>query len=140
MFPWSLFERLELSVALRWRTFPFGARALLSMTPTEKAEAVLNGRLERLQVNLRAASSEKSRQFLAQSMVVCIGLGEAMTDYVRMIGQYAQGRYGEIKQLHAELTAQHAELLKAGTELLERLKANPDDQTLRKEIGRTQQI
>lgn len=108
------------------------------MTPTEKAEAALNGRLERLQVNLRAAESENARRFLAQSMVVCIGLGEAMTDYVRMIGQYAQGRYGEIKQSHAELTAQHAELLKAGTVLLERLRANPNDEVLRKEIERAQ--
>jgi hypothetical protein len=109
------------------------------MTPTEKAEAALNTRLERLQVNLRAAASESSRRFLAQSIVACLGLGEAMTDYVKMIGEYAQGRYGEIKQSHATLTMQHADLLKAGGELLERLKAAPNDSGIRKEIERTQQ-
>lgn len=109
------------------------------MTPTEKAEAALNSRLERLQVNLRAAGAEEARRFLAQSMVVCIGLGEAMTDYVKMIGVYAQERYGEIKETNAALTAQHADLLKAGTELLQRLRANPGDGALRKEIERTQQ-
>jgi hypothetical protein len=108
------------------------------MTPTEKAEAALNTRLERLQVNLRATTSESSRRFLAQSLVVCIGLGEAMTDYVKMIGEYARGRYGEIKQTHATLTAQHADLLKAGGELLEQLKANPSDRVVRQEIERAQ--
>jgi hypothetical protein len=108
------------------------------MTPTEKAEAALNARLERLQVNLRATTSESSRRFLAQSLVVCIGLGEAMTDYVRTIGEYAQGRYGEIKQTHTTLTAQHAELLKAGGELLEQLKTNPGDRAVLQEIERAQ--
>jgi hypothetical protein len=108
------------------------------MTPIEKAETALNRRLERLQINLRAATSENSRRFLAQSLVVCIGLGEAMTDYVKMIGQYAQGRYGEIKQSHAALTAQHADLLKSGAELLAQLKVRPDDRAIRQEIERTQ--
>ena len=108
------------------------------MTPTEKAEAALNTRLERLQVNLRAATSENSRRFLAQSLVVCIGLGEAMTDYVKMIGEYARGRYGEIKQTHATLSAEHAVLLKPGGELLEQLKANPSDRAVRHEIERAQ--
>lgn len=109
------------------------------MTPTEKAEAALNLRIERLQVNLRATTSESSRRFLAQSLVTCIGLGEAMTDYVKTIGQYAQGRYDEIKQAHATLTARHAELLETGREMLERLKANPHDRVLRQEIERAQQ-
>lgn len=109
------------------------------MTPTEKADAALNYRLERLQVNLRATTSESSRRFLAQSIVVCIGLGEAMTDYVKMIGTFAQGRYSEIKQTHTALTAQHAELMKLGSELLERLKADPTDRVIRQEIDRAQQ-
>lgn len=104
------------------------------MTPIEKAEAALNNRLERLQANLREAKAEKARQFLAQSLVVCIGLGEALRDYVKTIGEYAQGRYGEIKQTNATLTAEHADLLKSGNELLERLKASPNDRSLRKEI------
>ncbi|HEX2852245.1 MAG TPA: hypothetical protein VHO24_03325 [Opitutaceae bacterium] len=109
------------------------------MTPIEKAEAALNHRLERLQANLREASSETARQFLFQSLVVCVGLGEAMTDYVRMIGQYAQGRYGEIKQENDTLTAQHADLLKSGNELLEQLKASPNDRIIRKKIEVAQQ-
>lgn len=109
------------------------------MTPIEKAEKALNSRIERLQANLREAQSETVRQFLFQSLVVCIGMGEALTDYVRMIGQYAQGRHGELKQAHATLTAQHADLLKSGNELLERLKANPGDRVIRKDIERAQQ-
>jgi exonuclease VII large subunit len=109
------------------------------MTPTEKAEAALNHRLEQLQVKLRASTSETLRRFLVQSIMASIALGEAMTDYVRMIGQYAQGRYSEIKDTNATLTAQHAELLKSGGEMLERLKANPGDQAIRKEIERAQQ-
>jgi hypothetical protein len=109
------------------------------MTPIEKAETALNARLERLQANLREATSENARGFLFQSIVVCIGVGEALTDYVKMIGQYAQGRYGEIKQAQATLTAQHAEMLKAGTELLAEFKANPNDRILRKKIDAAQQ-
>jgi hypothetical protein len=104
------------------------------MTPTEKAEAALNTRLDRLQANLRETTSETDRRFLFQSLVVCVGLGEALTDYVKMIGHYAQARYGELKQAHTTLTAEHAELLKSGTELLERLKANPSDRVIRQEI------
>jgi hypothetical protein len=109
------------------------------MTPIEKAENALNTRLERLQANLHEAQTESARRFLVQSLVVCVGLGEALTDYVKMIGQYAQGRYGEIKEAQASLTAQHAELLKSGNELLEQLKGAPNDRILRKKIDVAQQ-
>ncbi|MES2697722.1 MAG: hypothetical protein V4773_29940 [Verrucomicrobiota bacterium] len=104
------------------------------MTPIEKAENALNRRIATLQTALRTAESETARQFLLQSLFICIGLGEALTDYVKMIRQYAQGRHGELKQTQETLTARHAEVLKAGNELLERLKANPTDRALRKEI------
>lgn len=109
------------------------------MTPIEKAETALNRRLERLQANLREATSEPARRFLAQSLVVCVGLGEALTDYVKMIGQFAQGRYGVLKQANDTLTAQHADLLKSGNDLLEQLKASPTDRILRKKIEVAQQ-
>src|SRR5688500_8705383 len=108
------------------------------MTPIEKAENALNGRISQLQASLREAKSETAQRFLIQSLVVCIGIGEALTDYVRMIGEYAKGRHGELKQTHDTLTAQHAGLLKTGQELLERLKADPTDRALRKEIEAAQ--
>jgi hypothetical protein len=108
------------------------------MTPIEKAENALNARIERLQANLRAAESETARQFLFQSLIVTIGIGEALTDYVKMIGHYAQGRHGELKQTHATLTAEHADVLKAGAEMLERLKADPTDKVILKEIDAAQ--
>jgi hypothetical protein len=124
----------SLTVALlRWIVF-----SDVAMNSTEKAEAELNGRLERLQVNLRTATGETSRRFLTQSILVSVALGEAMTDYVRMIGDYARARYSEIKQEQGTLMPQHAELLKRGGELLEQLKASPDDRSIRKEIERTQ--
>lgn len=104
------------------------------MTPIEKAESALNSRIERIQTKLREAESEAAQRFLFQSLVVCIGIGEALTDYVKMIGQYARGRHGELKQTYDNLTVQHADLLTSGKELLERLKANPTDRALRKEI------
>jgi len=108
------------------------------MNPTEKAEVALNTRLDRLQANLRETSSESARRFLFQSLVVCVGLGEALTDYVKKIGEYAQARYGQLKQTHTTLTAEHAVLLNTGNELLDRLKANPTDRTIRQEIDRAQ--
>jgi hypothetical protein len=108
------------------------------MTPIEKAENALNGRIERLQANLREAKSEATQRFLFQSLVVCIGIGDALKDYVRMIGQFAQGRHGELQQAQATLTAQHADVLKSGQELLERLKVNPTDRGIRKEIEQAQ--
>jgi hypothetical protein len=105
------------------------------MTPIEKADEALNNRLERLQANLHETTSETARRFLFQSLVVCVGLSEAMTDYVKMIGQYAQSRYSELKQTHDALTAEHADLLKSGNELLERLKLNPSDRSIRQQIA-----
>jgi hypothetical protein len=109
------------------------------MTPTEKAVNALTHRLERLQANLREAQSETARRFLFQSLVVTAGMGEAMTDYIKRVGEYAQRRQGEFKQTTVTLSARHAELLKAGTVLLEQLKANPTDRPLRQEIDRMQQ-
>jgi hypothetical protein len=106
------------------------------MNPTEKAEVALNTRLERLQSNLRETSSDTARRFLFQSLVVCVGLGEALTDYVKQIGEYAKDRYSQLKQTHSTLTAEHAALLASGTELLEQFKANPSDRSLREGIER----
>ena len=108
------------------------------MNPTEKAEVALNTRLDRIQANLRETSSDTARRFLFQSLVVCVGLGEALTDYVKKIGEYAQARYGQLKQTHTTLTAEHAALLTSGNALLEKLKANPDDRGIRQEIDRAQ--
>jgi hypothetical protein len=109
------------------------------MTPSEKAENALNRRIEQLQANLREARTETAQRFLFHSLVVCVAIGEALTHYVKTIGEYAQGRHVGLKQTHDSLTAQHAELLKSGTEQLERLKANPADKSIRKEIERAQQ-
>lgn len=108
------------------------------MTPIEKAENALNRRIEQIQARLRQAESETTQRFLLQSLVACIGVGEALTAYVRMIGQYARGRHGGLKQTQDTLTVRHAELLKSGQELLERLKANPTDRALRREIEAVQ--
>lgn len=108
------------------------------MTPIEKAENALNGRIERLQANLRQAESEVARQFLFQSLVVCIGIGEALTDYVRAIGQYAKERHGALKESHDALTVRHDALLQSGNALLAQWKANPTDQALRKQIEQAQ--
>jgi hypothetical protein len=108
------------------------------MTPIEKAENALNARIERLQAKLREAKSEPAQRVLFQALVVCIGTGEALTAYVKMIGQFAQARHGELKQAHDTLTVQHADLLKSGNELLARLKASPGDRGLLKEIEAAQ--
>ena len=109
------------------------------MTPHEKAVAAINTRLERLQANLRDAKVESAQRFLFQSIVVTIGIAEALNDFLRAIGAYAQRRHGAVKEANEALGAQHAELLGSGKELLERLKADPSDRTLRKEIDRVQQ-
>jgi hypothetical protein len=108
------------------------------MTPHEKAVHALNSRLERLQANLREARSETAQQFLFQSLVVTLGLSEAMTDYIKQVGEYSQRRHGEFKQASVAEGARHAELLKSGSALLEQLKASPTDRALRKEIERAQ--
>jgi len=115
------------------RTSALGTRAP-PMTPIEKAEAVLNSRIERIQANLAAAQTEVERQLQFQSLIVCVGIGEALRDYIKTIGEYARGRHAELKQAHDSLTARHAQVLQTGNELLERFKANPSDAALRKEI------
>jgi hypothetical protein len=109
------------------------------MTPHEKAVNAINTRLERLQTNLREANEESTQRFLLQSIVVTLGVAEALNDYIKAVGEFAQRRHAELKQANEALGAQHASLLKSGQELLEKLKANPGDAALRKEIDRTQQ-
>jgi hypothetical protein len=109
------------------------------MTPHEKAINAVNARLERLQANLRDAKVEAAQRFLFQSLVVTIGVAEALNDYVKMVGKYAGRRHGDVKQTNEALSAQHADLLKSGQELLEKLKANPTDRAIRKEIELAQQ-
>lgn len=108
------------------------------MTPIEKAENALNFRIEQLRAKLRAAESDTARGFLLQSIVACVGIGDALKDYIKMIGEFAKGRYGELKPEHEALTAQHADLLTAGKAMLEQLKANPSDKALLKEIEKAQ--
>src|ERR1051325_8260382 len=108
------------------------------MTPHEKAIAAINTRLERLQASLREAKEESAQRFLIQAVVVTLALADAFNTYIKAVGEYAQRRHGELKQTRETLTAQHAELLKTGQELLEKLKAAPTDKTLQKEIERVQ--
>jgi hypothetical protein len=110
-----------------------------SMTPHEKAVGAINTRIERLQANLREANGETAQRFLFQSLVVTVGVAEALNDYIAMVGQYARRRHAELKQTNEALRAQHADLLKSGQEQLEKLKANPTDRAIRKEIEHTQQ-
>ncbi len=109
------------------------------MTPHEKAVNAINARLERLQANLREAKVETAQGFLFQSIVVTIAIAEALNDYIKQVGEYARRRHGEVKQTNEALAAQHAEMLSAGKELLEKLKADPTDRAIRKEIERAQQ-
>ncbi|MGH7995013.1 MAG: hypothetical protein ACRD27_03110 [Terracidiphilus sp.] len=109
------------------------------MTPHEKAVNAINARLERLQANLRETRGEDAQRVLLRSLVVTIGVAEALNDYIRTVGRYAQRRHGQLKQANEALGARHAELLDSGKALLEKLKANPADRTLRKEIELAQQ-
>jgi len=104
------------------------------MTPIEKAENALNRRIERIQANLLEAKSETARQLQFQSLIVCIGIGEALKDYVKTIGEFAQSRHAELKAANDSLTARHAQVLQNGNELLERFKGNPRDAGIRNEI------
>ena len=108
------------------------------MTPHEKAVNALNRRLERLQANLRDAKSEATQQFLFQSLVVTLGLSEGLSDYIKAVGEHARRRHGTFKESSAGVGARHSDLLNSGKELLDRLKANPADRTLRKELERAQ--
>jgi hypothetical protein len=109
------------------------------MTPHEKAVNAINARLERLQANLAEAKSEATQRFLVQAVVVSLATAEALNDYIRAVGSHAQRRHAEVKQAHASLEAQHAELLASGKDLLEKLKASPADEALRKQIDSLQQ-
>lgn len=110
-----------------------------AMTPHEKAVTTINARLERLQANLRATNLESAQRFLLQSIVALIGVAEALNDYIKMVGRYAERRHGELKQANEALGARHADLLNSGKEFLEKLKADPTDRAIRKEIERLQQ-
>ncbi len=109
------------------------------MTPHEKAVNAVNRRLERLQANLRAAEVETAGRFVFQALVVTVGAGEALNDFLKQVGEYAKRRHAELTPANETLAAQHAELLKAGKILLEQFKANPTDRDLRKQIDAAQQ-
>src|SRR5205085_1190970 len=110
------------------------------MTPAEKAVDAINRRIERLQANLRDAKSETAQRFLFESVLATVGVGEALTDYIKAVGVYAKRLHGGLKETKVTLEAQHAELLKTGQAQLEQLKAKPADKaTLLKEIEKTQQ-
>jgi hypothetical protein len=109
------------------------------MTPHEKAVHALNTRLERLQANLRTAGVESARRFLLQSIVITLGVGEALNAYIQAVGAHAERRHGALRQENDALAAQHAAQLKSGQELLAQFKANPADRVIRREIERTQQ-
>lgn len=109
------------------------------MTPHQKAVDAVNARLERLQANLREAKVESAQHFLLQSLVVTIGLAEALNDYATTVGAYAKRRHAEVKKENETCATRHTDLLKSGEALLEQLKANPTDRSLRKEIAATQQ-
>lgn len=108
------------------------------MTPHEKALQAVNVRLELLQSELRQASLETAQRFLFQSIVITVAAAEALNDYVKVLGQYAQDRHAEVKRSTESLTAQHSELLGEGQVLLERWKANPTDQGARKQLEAAQ--
>ncbi|HVU35783.1 MAG TPA: hypothetical protein VHE61_20245 [Opitutaceae bacterium] len=108
------------------------------MTPHEKAINAVNARIERLQAALREASVDTAQRFLLQSIVATVGAAEALNDLAAAVGEYARRRHAEVKQTTGTFAAQHAESLKSGQELLEKLKASPTDRSIRKEIERAQ--
>jgi hypothetical protein len=109
------------------------------MTSAEKAVNAVNRRIETLQSSLRDAQSDTTRQRLFECVLVTVGLGEALTSYIKSVGAFAQRRHGELKETNASLTGRHADALKSGQDLLERLKKSPTDRTIRKEIELAQQ-
>ena len=109
------------------------------MTPHQKAVNAINARLERLQANLTDATTETARQLLFQALVVSVGLAEALNDYITGVGEYAKRRHAAVKQANEALAAEHVGLLATGRELLEKLKAEPTDRALRKQIEGVQQ-
>jgi hypothetical protein len=109
------------------------------MSPYEKAVAALNARLERLQATLSAATIETARQAAFQCIVVTLGLGEALNEYLTTVRDYAQRRHDELKETNDSLATRHAELLESGKQMLEQLKANPTDREIRRQIDVAQQ-
>lgn len=109
------------------------------MTLYEKAANALNQRLERLQAEMRDAKAESTQRFLFQSLVVTLGISEALNEYIKTVGEQAKRRHGEVKQENGRLAAQHAELLDSAKGLLEKLKTDPTDRAIRKEIEGAQQ-
>src|SRR3954469_17495909 len=109
------------------------------MNSAEKAVNAVNQRIERLQATLREARSETEQRRLFESVLATVGLGEALTGYIKAVDGYAQRRHAELKDTNVALSARHADLLKSGKELLEQLKANPTDRAIRKEIDAAQQ-
>lgn len=108
------------------------------MTPMEKAERALNGRIEQFQAKLQQADSELARRSLVQGIVIFVGIGEAISLHVRAVGEYAKARFAEQKKEQAALTTEHDDLLKVGEELLEKFKADPTNRDLHKELERVQ--
>lgn len=104
----------------------------------QKVESALNRRIEQLQAQLKAAGADSTRRHLVQAILACIGIGEAITDYVATIEAYAKTRHAELKKTQVALTEQHTTLLESGKALLEQLKASPSDRALRKEIEQAQ--
>lgn len=109
------------------------------MTPHQKAVNAINARLERLQANLTEATAETARQLLFQALVVSVGVAEALNDYITGVGEFAKRRHAAVKQANEALAVEHAGLLAGGRELLEKLKTEPADRALRKQIEGVQQ-
>lgn len=110
------------------------------MTAHEKAVAAINARLQQLQAELRATDDETKQRHLLQAVFVTIGAVEALTDFIKSVGAFAQRRHAELKERKAALELRHEELLEAGKAQLERLKADLRDQAVRKELERTQAL
>lgn len=110
------------------------------MTPHEKAVSAVNARLQRLQAELRNTQDEAAQRYLLQAVFVTIAVIEALNDYIKSVGAFAQRRHAELKEKKEALELRHSELLEAGKAQLEKLKANPLDKAVTKEIERTQAL
>jgi len=108
------------------------------MTPIEKAERALNLKIEQMQTRIQAAGSDKPRPDLVQGLIIWVSLGETITEYVAAISSYAKLRHAELKEKQLNLVAEHESLLKSGQKQLERLKLDPSNREIQKEIKQTQ--
>lgn len=104
------------------------------MNRHEKALEAVNRRLGRLRAELASVQGEAGRQFLVQAIMVTLGVGEELNGYVQRVAEHAQRRQATLKQANEALAAQHAESMISGQGLLERLKADPADRDVRKQI------